>query len=342
MNQSEDALLLSLAEVYLERGRIAAAEVRDRAHVKAEISSCLGDVLSAVSYSCKERLYHSPCTPEVLAYEYDRITKERKVEKETADTWDGPCETELHCETCGESHTDIITRGPSGAGWRLDSLSVFIPDISEDQLTLGRRPKECYAAVMCQSCILEKENPEEVLDGYGERCSACGITNLLCCDEDVVEDFFHYNTYRGHGMCGFCPSCSENLSEQEKAEKLYDRRERLSIPHYQDYEALLHAEVQRNTAQSLVDEGTSDPSDDDLELNDSDEEDRLYGDSQEWDEEYENEELPENNTEKAKKIKETIRNVGEKMFDLKDLLKEGDYLEIMDLLQTVTNEVNSL
>ena len=171
---------------------------------------------------------------------------------------------------------------------------------------------------------------KEVLDGFGERCSACGITNLLCCDEDVVEDFFHYQTYRQYGMCGFCPSCSENLSEQEKAEKLYDRRERLSIPHGEDYEARLHAQA------------NEEPDDDDLELNDSDEEDRLYGDSQEWAEEYENEELPENNTEKAKKIKGTIREVGEKMFDLKEILKEGDYLEIMGLLQEVTNEVNSL
>jgi len=335
MDQSSDPRLISVAQEVVASMNSAA-----ETYVKAEVASCLGDVLSAVSYSCKERLYHSPCTPEVLDYEYDRITKERKVAEETADTWDGPCSTELHCETCGESHADIIVRGPSGAGWRLDSLSVFFPDISDDQITLGRRPRECYATVMCQSCILEKENPEEVLDGYGERCSACGITNLLCCDEDVVEDFFHYHYYRDYGPCGFCPSCSENLSEQEKAEKLYDRRERLSIPHGQDYEALLHADVQRNTAQSLVNE--EEPEDDDLELNDSDEEDRLYGDSQDWDEEYENEELPENNTEKAKKIKETIRNVGEKMFDLKDLLKEGDYLEIMDLLQTVTNEVNSL
>ena len=310
---------------------------------QSEVSSCLSDVLSSVSYSCKERLYHSPSTPEVLAYEYDRITKERKVEKETADTWDGPCETELHCETCGESHTDIITRGPSGAGWRLDSLSVFIPDISQEQLNTGRRPKECYATVMCQSCILGKENPEEVLDGFGERCSACGITNLLCCDEDVVEDFFHYHYYRDYGPCGFCPSCSENLSEQEKADKLYDRRERLSIPHGEDYEARLHAEqVQANEEEP----------DDDLDLNDDpdltltdgsdEEEDRLYGDSQEWEEEYENEELPENNSEKAKKIKDTIREVGEKMFDIKEILKEGDYLEIMGLLQKVTNEVNSL
>ena len=295
---------------------------------KLEIANCLSDVLSAVSYTGKYRgifQRYIPCTPEVLFYEYDKATKERRVEEETADTWDGLCETELNCETCGESHNDIIERGPSGAGWRLDSLNVFCPDISEDQLITGRRPKECYASVMCQSCLVEKECPEEVEDGFGERCSACGITNLLCCDEDVVEDYFHYNTYRDLGLCGFCPSCSDNLSEQEKAEKLYDRRRRLSIP--------------RHASPVLENE---EDSDDDLDLTDGSDEEDIYGNSQEWEEEYENEELPENNSEKAKKIKGAIREVGEKMFDLQEILKEGDYLVIMDLLQKVTNEVNSL
>ena len=310
--------------------------------VPAEVSSCLDDVLSAVSSACKPRevpSYISPYTPELLAYQYDKFTKERKVEKETADTWDGPCETELSCEVCGESHADIIKRGPSAAGWRLDSLSVFIPRITEEQLLSGRRPRECYATVMCQSCILGKENPEEVLDGYSERCSACGITNLLFCDEDIVEDYFHYHTYRGFGLCGFCPSCSEHLSEQEKTEKLYDRRDNLSIPHGRDYEALTHS---HNPTDTVVGEEEGD-SDDDLDMNDSEED--LVGDSQEWSgwtEEYENEELPENNSEKATKIKSAVREVGEKLFDLKGVLKEGDYLEIMDLLQEVTNEVNSL
>lgn len=309
------------------------ATMRGGLDEKLEVANCLSDVLSAISYTGMIRQYLPLCTPEMLAYGYDKATKERRVEEETADTWDGPCSTELYCETCGESHNDIIERGPSAAGWRLDSLSVFCPDISEDRLITGRRPKECYASVVCQSCLMEKECPEEVGDGFGERCSACGISNLLCCDEDIVEDYFHYNTYRQYGLCGFCPSCSDNLSEQEKAEKLYDRRERMSIPHGPDHEAPPHATQLEN------EEGDSD---DDLDLNDgSDEEDRLYGDSQEW-EEYENEELPENNSEKAKKIKSAIREVGEKMFDLQDVMKEGDYLEIMDLLQKATNEVNSL
>ena len=52
--------------------------------------------------------------------------------------------------------------------------------------------------------------------------------------------------------------------------------------------------------------------------------------------------MPENNTEKAKEIKDVVKEVGEKIFTIQEQLKEGDYLEIMNLLQKVINSVNSL
>jgi len=57
--------------------------------------------------------------------------------------------------------------------------------------------------------------------------------------------------------------------------------------------------------------------------------------------EYENEELPENNSEKMKSVKDAVQDVGEFVFDLQDKLPEGDYLELMNLLQKVTNAANS-
>lgn len=57
--------------------------------------------------------------------------------------------------------------------------------------------------------------------------------------------------------------------------------------------------------------------------------------------EYENGELPEDNTEKMKAVKEAVQDVGEFVFDLQDKLPEGDYLELMNLLQKVTNVANS-
>lgn len=74
---------------------------------------------------------------------------------------------------------------------------------------------------------------------------------------------------------------------------------------------------------------------------DSDESLELTDDDGEFEEEYENGELPEDNSEKAVEIKEAVKVLGEKVFDIQGQLKEGDYLELMNLLQLVTNKVNS-
>ena len=58
--------------------------------------------------------------------------------------------------------------------------------------------------------------------------------------------------------------------------------------------------------------------------------------------EYEPDELPENNTEKVVNIKENIKKMGEKLFDIQDKLTEGEYLEMMNLLMDVTRGLNEL
>ena len=58
--------------------------------------------------------------------------------------------------------------------------------------------------------------------------------------------------------------------------------------------------------------------------------------------EYEPGELPENNSEKVVKIKQSIQKVGEKMFDIQEKITEGEYLELMNLLMNVTRGVNEL
>ena len=58
--------------------------------------------------------------------------------------------------------------------------------------------------------------------------------------------------------------------------------------------------------------------------------------------EYEPDELPENNTERVVEIKENIKKMGEKLFDIQDKLTEGEYLEMMNLLMGVTRGLNEL
>lgn len=321
--------------------------------VKKEVSSCLTDVVVAISETAKDwdrfkrRSYNPPDaqrtsmlpdwedyrgtlvrSSEVLSYHYDKCVKEKKIEEEEAIyRAEGPVMSGQCCENCGENHIDVLNRGEGG----VDSLSVHAPFISTENMLYGRRPLECRASIMCQSCIQGDEDPEIVEDGYAERCSACGISNILCCDEDIIEDHFIYHNYRDLGLCGFCRSCDESLFPGEKEELLYDRRERLTIPYHNTF--VVSGLSPRPFGGEYPD------SEDDLDLTDDE---GLTGDTQEWEEEYENEDLPENNSEKAKEIKDAVMKAGEKVFDLKDDLREGDYLELMDLLQGITNRVNTL
>ena len=334
--------------------------------VEREVSSCLADVVVAISETAKDwdrfkwrcsgdtaetYLAHlratrwwrwdddaiipdwgsltsaigSPSGPEVLSYHYDKCVKEKKIEEEEhIYRKEGPVFSGSCCENCGENHIDVLDRGEG----RVDSLSVHAPFIQSWAMLSGRRPQECRPSIMCQSCIMEEDDPDIVYDGYGERCSACGISNFLCCDEDIVDDQFIYHNYRDVGLCGFCQSCEDSLSEGEKEEKLYDRRASLSIP---DHSVSISSSLAITASAARV-----------LEYPDSDDDLVLTDDEGLSEEEYENEDLPENNSEKAKEIKDAVREAGEKVFDLQDDLREGDYLELMNLLQAITNRVNTL
>jgi hypothetical protein len=61
-----------------------------------------------------------------------------------------------------------------------------------------------------------------------------------------------------------------------------------------------------------------------------------------YDGEFENSPEPENNSEKANQIKDTIKTLGEEIFDIQDSINEGKYLKIMNLLQKVTNDINAM
>ena len=72
-----------------------------------------------------------------------------------------------------------------------------------------------------------------------------------------------------------------------------------------------------------------------------------WGQVSEWIQEYEGEyeledDPPENNSDVAKAIKDTVKELGYELFDVQGKLSEGEYLKMMDLLQKITNKVNSL
>jgi len=67
--------------------------------------------------------------------------------------------------------------------------------------------------------------------------------------------------------------------------------------------------------------------------------------AEEWAETYEGELEPgeeeeDNNEETAMSVKKTVQEMGELLFDIKDKISEGEYLKLMDGLQSITNEMN--
>jgi hypothetical protein len=52
------------------------------------------------------------------------------------------------------------------------------------------------------------------------------------------------------------------------------------------------------------------------------------------------EETEDNTEEKAVSVKKTVQEMGELLFDIKDKISEGEYLKLMNGLQSITNEMN--
>ena len=171
----------------------------------------------------------------------------------------------------------------------------------------------------CLSCCEEDAEPQNM-------CASCGIhNNLLCNEEETMMSQDHFEYLALYRSPGFCPHCMVSLTRSELMNIIYSREHWLHPGSSQDLSG--PPSVRRR-----LDFPESSDSDDDLELTDD----------EDYEEEYENEESPENNTENAKEIKDAVKDIGEKIFDIQDKLREGDYLEIMNLLQKVTNNVNRL
>lgn len=170
------------------------------------------------------------------------------------------------------------------------------------------------ALFVCNSCR----------DFEEATCASCGISHELCCEEGIDHDVFTWRTVQVHeepesdsaiamgihreGPCqvGFCPHCITTKTRSELLEELCWRADFSEISYIS---------------------GDEDE--------DEDEEDIYIG-------EYENEDLPENNTEKVTEIKEDVKKAGEMLFDIQDKINDGEYLKIMDMLQKITNGLNGL
>ena len=310
------------------------------------VETCVKDILSAIEETESKEIFVQgnsigPPTAETVEIYYRVLSKYRELSASS--------EAEILCEYCGDSWEHILqVRGGGGEWGASDEICVTWEGGSN-----GGGSIMTYFS--CVSCCNSLEDVDLILRGFGrqmkETCIGCGIhtsvtggadiTGLnpvsLCLQESnrVVRSEYY--------LCEYCLSENSGKLEELVIERIKRLREfyeyegndiqkpgdfHLPSPQIDSIEDCEENEEISNFS-ALFSESDEELTSDE-ELNDT-----YYG-------EYENEELPENNTEKVAEIKGAIREVGEKMFDLQEQLKEGDYLEIMNLLQKVTNKVNSL
>ena len=308
------------------------------------MKECVDDILSSLESWFEWREFEGTSldfSQENLEVSYKIAEKERELQHTEGDS----PSPEIVCEYCGDNRTHVMqVRGGGG----LDEMCVtWDRDIQTGDIGVF---------FSCRSCCADKEDCWETIHmpQRQETCIGCGIHTTLKGDEGLNPVCLCLQDSVGISATDyyFCIPCLQrSLGTECDIGGDTTPLERLVIDRIQKFRSFIGEEI----TEIKIPEGYDLPSppstevetenvrrilfpdsDDDLELT-SDEE---LSDTYEG--EYENEELPENNTEKATEIKEAIKEVGEKMFDLQEQLREGDYLEIMNLLQKVTNKVNSL
>jgi hypothetical protein len=233
---------------------------------------------------------------------------------------------ECDCHQCNQYLSNLLL----GSDEEL-SISSISSDSDESDLTdtpVGERVCKCchHSESVIQSRGFGWEDYLDLDDmGDGEElvCRSCVVGKQL----GTASDFYCTD-------CGY----SEPLSQQYHGEQLGQfYLEGETRPDYQDENTRCQgcrARVERYEREEEQGVNRVLFPEDDEEV------------SEEWAETYEGEFEPEedmedNNEEKALRVKKTVQEMGEVLFDIKDKITEGEYLKLMDGLQSVTNEMNN-
>jgi hypothetical protein len=272
------------------------------------------------------------------------------------------------CDRCGDHYQDIVERIPGGRGSHRQ-------EFKGDYLSVKDMLGPDGAELICQSCTIDEEHHYNDITP-ARWCVDCNVSNKLT-DYDGHD---MSDTGRLSGLRWHCYKCCVKDSE-EGAENLgmdveYDEDdpEKYSLPRVScpqcgassdeycehhpypppdrrfqeqgqvEEHSILCEECGREwdgNAQCPCGIGHFIDSSGDNEIATS------WDQVSSWIEEYEGEyelaeDPPENNSEIAKDIKDSVKELGEQLFDLQEKLTEGEYLKMMNLLQKITNKTNSL
>ena len=309
------------------------------------VKECVDDMLSSLE-SCLDLVNdveNRVFSQKNLEVNYQIFAKQR----ELLPTGCSRPPSEIVCGYCGDN-SDHVMQVRGGGG--LDEMCVT----QDTDIQTGR----VRVFFSCRSCLQNDKEYWTTIHNHQREdiCIGCGIHTTLKGDEGAetlnpVCLCFQDSEGISSTDYYFCTTCLQGSLDAD-VDGDTTPLEKLVIDRIQKFQSFIgdeYYEIKIPEGYDLPDPPSTDAdsprnlrrvlfsdSEDDLEMT-SDEElfDTYEG-------EYENEELPENNGEKASEIKGAIKEVGEKMFDLQEQIKEGDYLEIMNLLQKVTNKVNSL
>lgn len=192
------------------------------------------------------------------------------------------------------------------------------------------QPSSAWRAISSPSpwpashCMLCEYTPEEIRNRpIEDRCM------WRCCgDEADVEPEYICTSCTYNGKVCNCCGVSEEYYKKVKQEEWRD----IHGDGYETTDRWNFQEVDYDTRLGVCEMHMCP---DCIEHNsDLDSEDEVYIG------EYDNEDMPEDNSEKMKKIKDAIKDIGEGLFDVQDKLSEGEYLKLMDGLQKITNIAN--
>ena len=263
---------------------------------------------------------------------------------------------DIQCERCLTSRGTVRRRGISWYGYHIPAPIKFIDDLEIKDL----QDPEGGAELVCRSCTFNESEWSDESDGFEdtghEWCMCCGLCDGLNDRQGVPLRGTFIHTPRADGDEIRCYEChASHLEEFSMAirgtEVCYDYEEPCVICsecgiECHNCESCEHVAAANTPLMINYDEETHGIVCDECGGFTSwdcvcRENNRL-----EWggtfDGEFENVEMPENNSERAKEIKDVIKELGEEMYDLQETLSEGQYLKMMNLLQKITNKVNAL
>jgi hypothetical protein len=177
----------------------------------------------------------------------------------------------------------------------------------EDYLELRDLGEGAGEELICRSCVATDLTGN---GGYEFYCSDCGYSETLC------------KQYHGEQLGLFYLEGQARPAYQDENTRCQGCRAR--VERWESSEVARTLFPESDEAFS-VDRDTYDG---ELELVDEDEDEDEDGDGEGEDEE------------KPHRVKKTVQEMGGILFDIKDKITEGEYLQLMNGLQSITNEMN--